>query len=127
VKRLKSDIWTRLSVLEERTSIGSSDSRKSSLLSEQTDGEGAIKNIIINILCRDLSRAILFIMILFSTWGNLSGQSFILPYHVTSFIHNILSQAPRRVVRGTGTASVWKKRLSKILCVIFRAAKDRRT
>ena len=44
VKRLKSDIWTRLSELEERTSIGSSasrTSRKSSLLSD-ADGEGNI-------------------------------------------------------------------------------------
>jgi hypothetical protein len=37
-------------VLEERTSIGSSDSRKTTL-SEQTDGEGAIKNTIINNFC----------------------------------------------------------------------------
>lgn len=54
VKRLKSDIWTRLSVLEERSSIGSSDSRKTSLMSEQTDGEGAVENLFINKLCQQL-------------------------------------------------------------------------
>ena len=51
VKRLKSDIWTRLSVLEERTSLGSSDSRKTSLTSEQTDGEGAIENLLMITSC----------------------------------------------------------------------------